>query len=834
MSFQELPVNQALPGLCKTLSAGHAVLTAPPGSGKTTLVPLALLEQPWLAGQKILMLEPRRPAARLAARRLARLAGGETGGLVGYQVRMDRKIGKDTRIEVVTEGILTRRLQKDPSLQGVGLVIFDEFHERNLQADLGLALCLDVCAGLREDLRLLVMSATLDAKPLCRLLGAGHVQASGRQYPVEVSYLQAQDRREPLSAVPGLVLAALAEHRGDVLVFLPGRGEIERLAESLAHEPAVNGVALEKLYGDLPAREQDRILMPRPDGVRRVILSTDLAESSLTIEGVACVIDSGLSRKPRFDPNSGMTRLQRLPISVASADQRAGRAGRTGPGACYRAWTEARHARLLSATPPEIVSSDLTGLVLELALWGVTDPAALDWPDCPPAAHWRQAVEFLQRLDALNPDGSLTVQGRRMAAFGVEPRLARLLSAAANHEEAQAASDMAALLSERDLFAGRKFQGADLSLRLQALRDWRRGKITKGLDQGRLRAVQRLADALRGQIECEGAATPVRSAAELLSLAFPDRIARQRPNGRGRYLLANGRGALLEETDRMAGAPWLVVAALDAGQRDGRIWSAIEIAPALLEGAHGRHIQERRELYWDDKREGVMGRQARSLGAITLEERLLEPDDTEAAQGLLFAELKRRWPDGLPWDEAARQFLMRARRMAALQAGGDWPDVSEDRLKEGLDDWLAPWLGGRLRIPQLAGLDLQECLKGLLSWEQRQQLEDWLPTHYTTPAGSRRRIDYRPDGPPRVAVPLQEVFGQSASPLLAAGRQPLVLQLLNPAGRPLQVTADLGNFWAGAYLEVRKELRGRYPKHDWPEDPTAAVARRGTGRPGRA
>lgn len=834
MKLPELPVNQALPELRDALRRGHAVLTAPPGSGKTTIVPLALLEEPWLAGQKILMLEPRRPAARMAARRLAQLAGCEPGGLVGYQVRLDRRIGKATRIEVITEGILTRRLQSDPELSGVGLVVFDEFHERNLQADLGLALSLDVCGGLRDDLRLLVMSATLDAAPLCELLDARHVQAGGRQYPVEVSFLSPQDRREPLPAMPSLVRRALSGSSGDILVFLPGRGEIERLAGEIEQDCVVAGVTVEKLFGDLPAKEQDRILMPPKDGGRRLILSTDLAESSVTIEGVACVVDSGLARKPQFDPNSGMTRLQRQPISQASAEQRAGRAGRLGPGSCYRAWSEARHARLLAASVPEIASSDLSGLVLELALWGITDPAGLQWPDQPPPAHWQQAVELLQALGALAGDGSLTPEGRRMAGLGLEPRLARLLVGARNRAEAQIAADLAALLSERDLFSGKARQGADLALRLQVLEAVRQGgKPAPGVDRRRVQAIKQLSNSLQRQLRIDQAGEP-REPGALLSLAFPDRIARARRNSHGRFLLGNGRGALLDESDALARSEWLVVAALDAGPREGRIWSALEVSRADLEQARAGHSVEVNELYWDEDRQGVMARSVCRLGAIVLSEKLAAPQDLPAAQAILFEQLLRRWPEGLPWNDAVRQLQARIVHMGELQPDAGWPDVADSALQADMSAWLGPWLGDRLRIKQLAQLQLGECLKGLLDWQQQQQLDAWLPTHYTTPAGSRRAIDYRAEGPPRVAVPLAEVFGEASTPQLAGGRLPLVLELLNPAGRPIQVTADLGNFWQGAYTEVRKELRGRYPKHDWPEDPAAASARRGTGRPKRS
>lgn len=827
----ELPVSAALPELQQALVGGHVVLTAPPGSGKTTLVPLALLDAPWLAGQKILMLEPRRPAARMAARRLAQLVDQQPGGLVGYQVRLDRRIGPDTRIEVVTEGILTRRLQSDPTLAGVGLVIFDEFHERNLQADLGLALCLDVCQGLREDLRLLVMSATLDPLPLCALLSGRHVAAAGRQYPVDVHFLSAQDRRDPLAAMASLVRQALAETQGDVLVFLPGRGEIARLATELAELK----VLVQRLYGDLPAAEQDGILAPASARARRVILSTDLAESSLTIEGITAVVDSGLARKPAFDPNSGMTALQRLPISVASAEQRAGRAGRLGPGVCYRAWTAARQARLLPASVPEIRSSDLAGLVLELALWGISDPFQLAWLDAPPEPHWRQAVTLLQGLDAVDPEGRITTIGRRMAQLGLEPRLARLLLSAENRAEAECVADLAALLSERDPFRppalGRA--SSDLGLRLMALQDWRaNGRVPPLADKRRLEAVDRLAGSLRRQLGELPAGEP-REAALLLSLAFPDRIGRCREGGRGRFLLSNGRGALLDEADSLAGAPWLVIAALDAGQREGRIWSAMSLHPTDLEASHGAHVQDRDALCWDDDRQAVVARRSRHLGAILLSSRQTRPTDIAAAQTVLLAALVRRWPTGLNWSSAVQQWLARARRLRAFLTRDDWPDLSDEGLRDTLSDWLMPWLGQRLSLSALQDLDLGTILRGQLDWSQQQRLDAWFPTHFETPAGSQRVIDYLADGPPRVAVPLQEMFGQRATPRLAEGRVPLVLELLNPAQRPLQVTADLENFWRNAYVEVRKELRGRYPKHAWPEDPAVTPPRRGTGRPRR-
>ncbi len=826
----ELPVTAIVPQLANALARQHVVLTAPPGSGKTTAVPLALWDAPWLAGRKILMLEPRRPAARMAARRLARQLGEAPGGRVGYQVRLERCVGPDTRIEVVTEGILTRRLQQDPSLADVGLVIFDEFHERNLQTDLGLALCVDVCASLRDDLRLLLMSATLDPAPLCTLLGAEHVAAEGRQYPVEVSHLPPQDRREPLATVPSLVRRAIAETAGDVLVFLPGRGEIERVAADLDGLD----VAVERLFGDLPAADQDRILAPRPAGARRVILSTDLAESSLTIEGVTAVVDSGLARKPVFDPNCGMTRLQRQTVSAASATQRAGRAGRLGPGRCFRAWTQARQERLPERSAPEMATADLAGLVLELALWGVNDPRDMAWLDPPPEAHWNQGKALLQSLDALDEAGRITALGRRMGKLGLEPRLARLLLCAQTRAEAQLTADLAALVSERDLLRPRGPDPAqvDLSLRLMALAEWRAsGRMPAAADGRRLQAVDRLASRLKRRL---GDLPPgeARSAGVVLSLAYPDRIARQR-GGLGRFVLSNGRGIRLDESDALAGAPWLVVPALDAGRREGRAWLAMEAEQQGLLEAHQAHLCDEQRVLWDDARQAVVARRIQRLGAIEVAVSQSKPDDPTAAQTVLLKALQARWPDGLNWTPAVRQWLARARRLRELEPDGAWPALDDASLRAELPRWLGPWLADRLSLKALRALDLLEVLQGRLDWSQQQRMAAWLPSHFETPAGSRRAIDYDTDGSPRVAVPLQEMFGQQQTPKLADGRLALVLELLSPAQRPLQVTADLANFWQNAYVQVRKELRGRYPKHDWPEDPAATPARRGTGRPRR-
>jgi len=825
----DLPILGSIDELRAALRAGHAVLTAEPGSGKTTLVPLLLLDEPWLSGRKILMLEPRRPAARMAARRMAALRGEAVGDTIGYQVRFERAVSPQTRVEVLTEGLLVRRLQADPELADVGLVIFDEFHERNLQGDLSLALTLDVCASLREDLRLLVMSATLETGGLSTLLPARPVGAEGRQHPVEVIYAERDgERRDPVPVCLRALRRALEDCAGDILVFLPGRREIEQLrvqAETLWGDELL----VQQLYGDMPAAAQDAVLQGRP-ARRRVILATDIAETSLTIEGIEAVVDSGLARRPVFDANTGLTRLQTVWIDKASATQRAGRAGRLGPGRCYRTWDEARQGRLEEAAAPEIAGADLAPLVLELANWGIAAADGLRWLDVPPAAHWRQAAELLHQLGALAADGHVTPLGRRIARFPTHPRLAHMLAAAADSAGQQLAADLAAVLSERDPLRGAAGCGADILLRLEALTALReRTGLPAGADRHVLRRIDQVARQLLALCPKVPAADgPPADPGPALALAYPDRVAMcTSPDGR-RYLMRNGRAALLSEIDPLGGRPYLVVAAVDAGRRDGTIWLAAALEGAALERLFGDQVSSGREVRWDTGRGDVVARRVRRLDALLLADEAvpLEPDDP-----VVEVLLARSRAQGLEaFFEDPRELRVRVQLMRELDPQGDWPDLSTAALLAGLDDWLTPWLKPGQGARQLRSIRLHEVFQNWLGWDRQHRLDDWLPTHFDTPAGTRRRIEYDFDHAPVIRVPLQEVLGLSQGPTLAQGRVMPVLTLLSPAGRPLQVTTDLAAFWAGAYGEVKKEMRGRYPKHYWPDDPATAKATRFTKR----
>ena len=823
----DLPIHGSIAALRAALSQGHAVLTAEPGSGKTTLVPLLLIDEPWLDGRKILMLEPRRPAARMAARRMAALLGDEVGDTVGYQVRFERRVSAGTRIEVLTEGLLLRRVQADPELGGVGLVIFDEYHERNLQADLSLALCLDVCEGLRDDLRLLVMSASLDVRPLLSLMPATAVTGEGRQYPVDVRY--ADKDAEPRDLQPACLRAlgsALADCNGDVLVFLPGRREIERMRDEVAARWGEQLDAL-TLYGDMPAVAQDAVLLGGGSR-RRVILATDIAETSLTIDGVEAVVDSGLARRPAFNPNTGLARLETRRVSKASALQRAGRAGRLGSGRCYRIWSAARHTRLADWTPAEIVETDLAPLVLELANWGVTGAEALRWLDPPPPAHWQQAVELLRTLGALDREGRITAVGRRMMRFPAHPRLAHMLADARSGEQQQLAADLAALLSERDPL--RRSAGADVDARLEALAALRNGAtLPAGVDRGLLRRIDKVAQQFMRQCRAEAPAAPTAAAAGAsLALAYPDRVAIcTSPDGR-RYLMRNGRAALLGEIDPLRGSEFLVVADVDGGWRDGAIWLAAALDRAAVEALFADRIEALRELRWEPRLHDVVARAVRRLDALVLADEAVALQPGDPVDELLLAQLRSVGLAGLfddPVEWRARVLLMRE-----TDPQGDWPDVSEGALLDSLEDWLLPWLKPGEGARQLRSIRLKDVLSARLGWERLQRLDQWLPTHLETPAGTRRRIHYGLDMSPTLAVPLQEMLGMREGPKLADGRLPLLLHLLSPAGRPLQITTDLAGFWAGAYDGVKKEMRGRYPKHYWPDDPAAARATRFTKR----
>ncbi|MEZ1317346.1 ATP-dependent helicase HrpB [Pseudomonas fluorescens] len=830
--MNSLPIDEVLPALREALASRHeAVLEAPPGAGKTTRVPLALLDEAWLAGQTILMLEPRRLAARAAAERLASELGEKVGQTVGYRIRLDSKVGPDTRIEVVTEGILTRRLQDDPALEGVGLLIFDEFHERSLDADLALALSLNGRSLFRDDqpLKILLMSATLEGERLAGLLDdAPILRSEGRMYPVAMRWgrpFQPGEFIEP--RVVQTILDALDDESGSLLVFLPGQAEIRRvhqqLAEALgAHSP----VLLCPLHGELDLAAQRAAIDPAPAGQRKVVLATNIAETSLTIDGVRVVIDAGLARVPRFDPGSGMTRLDTQRISRASATQRAGRAGRLEPGVCYRLWSQDQHEQLAAYASAEIVSADLAGLALQLGRWGVA-PEQLVWLDIPPAAAYAQAQDLLERLGALEGE-SLTRHGQAMAELPAHPRIAHLLLRGQALGLADMACEVAALLGERDILRG---VGADLHSRLALLSGEERA--ARGA-QGGVQRARQLARQYRGYLRGK-ASEPVsdpdhpRWLGALLALAYPDRVAQQRRAGGAEYRLANGRAALFAEADSLMKQTWLVIADLGSrqGQREERIYLAADFDPALFDSVLAEQVRVVDQLDWDE-REGVLrAERQRKVGELILSrEPLTGLDETARSQALVNL-VRRKGLELLPWTSELRQWQARVALLRQLDLGGkgetEWPDVSDTALLKGLEHWLLPYLGKVSRLSHFANLDLTSIVHNLLPWPLPQRLDEWAPHHLSVPSGSSIRLDYS-EQPPILAVRLQELFGLAETPRIAGGRQVVKLHLLSPARRPVQVTQDLANFWRSTYAEVKKDLKGRYPKHYWPDDPLVAEA----------
>jgi ATP-dependent helicase HrpB len=833
--MNSLPIDAVLPALRQALAdRDEAVLEAPPGAGKTTRVPLALLHEDWLAGQTILMLEPRRLAARAAAERLASELGERVGETVGYRIRLDSKVGPDTRIEVVTEGILTRRLQDDPSLEGVGLLIFDEFHERSLDADLALALTLNGRALFRDEqpLKILVMSATLEGERLSGSLDdAPVITSEGRMFPVSMQWgrpFQPGEFIEP--RVVQTVLDALGNESGSVLVFLPGQAEIRRVNQQLADAIGERSdVMLCPLHGELDLNAQRAAIEPAPSGKRKVVLATNIAETSLTIDGVRVVVDAGLARVPRFDPGSGMTRLDTQRISRASATQRAGRAGRLEPGVCYRLWSEAQHDQLAAYGAAEILQADLAGLALQLARWGV-EPAHLTWLDLPPAAAYAQAQDLLARLGALTrePGGAwkITAHGQSMAQVPAHPRIAHLLLRGHELGLGALACDVAALLGERDILRG---SGADLHSRLTLLAGAERA--AKGA-QGGVQRARQLSRQYRGYLRgaaCKAVADPdhPRWLGALLALAYPDRVAQQRRPGGAEYRLANGRAALFAEPDALMKQPWLVIADLGSrqGQREERIYLAAEFEPALFESVLAEQVTVFDQLDWDE-REGVFRaeRQRKAGELIISREPLTGLDDSARGQALL-ALVRRKGLELLPWTPELRQWQARVGLLRQLDlqklSESEWPDVSNDALLATLEHWLLPYLGKVTRLSHFGNLDLSSILHNVLPWPLPQRLEELAPHHLTVPSGSSVRLDYS-ESPPVLAVRLQELFGLADTPRIANGRQSVKLHLLSPARRPVQVTQDLANFWRSTYAEVKKDLKGRYPKHYWPDDPLIA------------
>ncbi|QXD17030.1 ATP-dependent helicase HrpB [Rhodocaloribacter litoris] len=828
-----LPVETVLPSLKAVLAEGPcAVLQAPPGAGKTTRVPLALLGEAWLEGQRLLLLEPRRLAARAAAHYMAALLGERVGETVGYRMRMDSRTGPRTRIEVITEGVLTRLLIDDPGLSGVGLIIFDEFHERSLHADVGLALCREVQQVLRPDLRLLAMSATLAARPVADFLGgAPVVESAGRTYPVETHYLVPERVERPLPVrVARAVHHALARHPGDVLVFLPGAAEIRQAAARL--EAAVGpAVDVYPLFGNLPYAAQERALAPAPEGRRKVVLATSIAETSLTVEGVRVVVDGGLMRVPRFDPATGMTRLVTVRVTRDAADQRRGRAGRTAPGVCYRLWP--RHEPLVPHRTPEILEADLAPLVLDLAAWGVYDPAAIAWLDPPPPPAFEQARDLLRRLGALDASGRLTDEGRRMAALPLHPRLAHMLLQARNLGLHALAADLAALLEEQDVLRGEEGPPpVDLGLRLELLRTLRAERKVRRwwhghpVETGTLHRVRKVAERWRRNAPPADTAL----AGRVLALAYPDRLARL-DGAPGRFRLADGRRATLSEADPLAHQDYLVAAVVDGPAGRARIHRAAALTREDIEAVLAGRIEETEVVDWDREREAVRARRVRHLGAVVLSEAPLPDPPPEAVARVLLDRIAEIGLHVLPWTREATRLRQRI-RFLHYHRPGDWPDVSDEHLLATLPVWLGPYVQGLRRLDDLRRVDLAAVLAGLLDGRQHRALDRLAPDRLEVPSGSRIALDYSDPRQPVLAVRLQEVFGLTETPRIAGGAVPVTLHLLSPAHRPVQVTQDLAGFWRTTYFEVRKDLRGRYPKHHWPEDPTTATPTRHT-RPRR-
>ncbi|MCL7714659.1 ATP-dependent helicase HrpB [Stenotrophomonas mori] len=829
MARPEFPISPLLPAIADSLAAHpRLVLEAPPGAGKTTQVPLALLDAPWLQGGRIVMLEPRRVAARSAAQYMARQLGEPVGETVGYRIRFENKVSARTRIEVVTEGILTRMLQDDPELGGhgrdrVAALLFDEFHERHLAADLGLALALDVQAGLREDLRIVVMSATLDGERLATFLDAPRLSSEGRGFPVQVGHFPAR-RDEALEAqARRAVEQALAAHPGDVLVFLPGQREIARVRAAL--EPLLPGdTDLLALHGDLPVEQQSRVLQPDPDGRRRVVLATNVAESSVTLPGVRVVIDAGLAREPRYDPNSGFSRLDAVAISQASADQRAGRAGRVAAGWALRLWPQSQ--RLEPQRRPEMAQVELAALALELAAWGSDD---LRFVDPPPAGALAAARELLQRLGALDGN-AITGTGRRLLALGTHPRLAAMLIAATGPREQALAADLAALLEARDPLR----QGGDaLAARWRALAAFRNGRAPHDASRSALAAIDAAARQWRRRLRCD--ATPpadieAHELGDLLAHAFPDRIAARHLADPLRYQLANGRSVRLFDTSDLRGEPWLVVSELRHDARDALLLRAAPVDEARLRTDFPHRFHQHDVVRWNSERRALEARRESGFEHIVLDSRPAgRVDPAQAARALTDA-VRELGLDALPWTGNLRQWRHRVQGLRHWMPELGLPDLSDTALLASLDDWLLPAFAGRTRLDALDEQALGDALRSGIDWTARQQLDRYAPVRISVPSGIDRTITYAMDDdgstprPPVLAVKLQELFGLADTPRIADGRVPLLLHLLSPGGKPLQVTGDLRSFWQNTYAEVKKEMKGRYPRHPWPDDPWSATA----------
>ena len=817
-----LPIDAVLDELARTLAGNNAaVLVAPPGAGKTTRVPLALLDEPWRKDSKIIVLEPRRIAARASAERMARSLGERVGETVGYRVRFGSKVSRATRIEVVTEGIFSRQILDDPELTGVAAVLFDEFHERSLDGDVGLALARDAQTGLREDLRIIVMSATLDGARVAKLLGEAPVVASeGRAFAVETRYLGRKADAPLERQMADAIAMALRADAGSVLAFLPGAAEIRRTQNLLGERIHDASVEIVPLFGALDTAVQDRAIAPAPKGRRKVVLATSIAETSLTIEGVRIVVDSGMARVPRYEPDIGLTRLETVRASRAAVDQRRGRAGRIEAGVCYRLWDEPQTAALAAYTQPEILSADLSSLVLDLAQWGVSDPAELAFPDSPPLPALKEARSLLRELGALDGEGRITAEGKSLRALALPPRLARMIVDSHRLGGGREAAEIAAVLTERGLGG----DSVDLDARLDLFRRDRAQRASSA------RALaQRWASQVAATENAASASSPSpQGGAELtsgvmLGLAFPDRVARNR--GDGSFLLANGRGAAVDRASALARAPYIAVAELTGTAAQGRILLAAPITHAEIEQYFADHIETADETSFDRGAMALRARRKKRLHAITLSEAplALAPSAETArvlADGLIAAGL-----DKLPWSNALKQWRDRVMFLRKAE-GAPWPDLSDEALAAEREQWLVPALFEKTALKDFSAADLSQAIMALLPWELRARLEREAPTHFEAPTGTLVPIDYEAEQGPTIAVRLQELFGLNTHPSIAKGAVPLVVELLSPAQRPVQVTRDLPGFWSGSYAAVRSDLRGRYPRHPWPEDPANATPTR--------
>ena len=806
-----LPIDAVLGDLSDRMArSSTAVLVAPPGAGKTTRVPLALLDAAWANNKKIIVLEPRRIAARAAAERMAQTLGQKVGETVGYRVRFGSKISRSTRIEVVTEGIFTRQILDDPELSGVAAVLFDEFHERSLDADLGLALACDAQQGLREDLRILVMSATLDGARVAKLLGDAPVIASeGRAFPVDTRYLGRKPDVQIERQMADAIATALRADAGSVLAFLPGAAEIRRTQTFLSERVSDPNTEIVPLFGALDATVQDRAISPPPKGQRKVVLATSIAETSLTIEGVRIVVDSGMARVPRYEPDIGLTRLETIRASRAAVDQRRGRAGRTEPGICYRLWDEPQTASLEAYTRPEILSADLSSLVLDLAHWGATDPSKLAFLDSPPVPALTEARALLRELNALDDAGRITPEGNSLRALALPPRLARMIVDSHRLGAGEEAAHIAAVLTERGLGG----DSADLDARLD---NFRRDRSQRAQSARQLaeRWAKQVAASEPFDVDDHSLSTGI-----MLALAFPDRVARNR--GNGSFVLANGRGASIEQTSALAKSPYIAVAELTGTAANGRILLAAPITQTEIEQQFANHIQTDDEVTFDRSAMALRARRRKKLHAITLSEQTLPVSPSAETARVLADGLVAAGIDRLPWSKPLKQWRDRIMFLRAASPD-EWPDLSDNALAETRGEWLVPALFDKTSLAGFSAGDLSDALTALLPWDMRTRLDREAPTHFEAPTGTSLPIDYEAEQGPTIAVRLQELFGLTVHPSIAKGKIPLVLELLSPAHRPVQVTRDLPGFWRGSYAAVRTDLRGRYPRHPWPEDPASA------------